>query len=77
MGSIRVNALRLVIYPNDHEPPHVHVMGPGWELKVRLKEPPELILVLGKPKLNEITQALDAVWEQMWALTNLWGELHD
>jgi hypothetical protein len=50
MSSIRVNALRLVIYPNDHGPPHVHVLDPGWELKVRLKEPPMLVSVLGKPK---------------------------
>ncbi len=54
MSSIRVNALRLVIYPNDNGPPHVHVLGPGWELKVRLKEPPMLVSVLGKPKNEEI-----------------------
>jgi len=77
MGSIRVNTLRLVIYPNDHGPPHVHVMGPGWELKVRLKEPPELIAVLGKPKSAELTRAMQAVWEHLWELTNLWGALHD
>lgn len=77
MGSIRVNTLRLVIYPNDHGPPHVHVMGPGWELKVRLKEPPELIAVLGKPKSAELTRAMQAVWEHLWELTNLWGTLHD
>ena len=77
MGSIRVNTLRLVIYPNDHGPPHVHVMGPGWELKVRLKEPPELIAVLGKPKSAELTRAMQAVWAQLWELTDLWGALHD
>lgn len=77
MDSIRVSTLRLVIYPNDHGPPHVHVMGPGWELKVRLKEPPELIAVLGKPKSAELTRAMQAVWEHLWELTNLWGTLHD
>jgi hypothetical protein len=47
---------RVVIYPNDHGPPHVHVLGPGWEMKVRLKEPPELVAVLGKPKTSELTE---------------------
>jgi hypothetical protein len=77
MASIRVIALRLVIYPNDHGPPHVHVMGPGWELKVRLKEPPELVAVLGKPKTAELAEGLDAVWRHLRELTQMWGRLHD
>ena len=76
MSSIRVNALRLVIYPNDHGPPHVHVLGPGWELKVRLKEDPVLVSVLGKPKSEEISKGLEAVREHLWHLTSLWGDLH-
>jgi hypothetical protein len=77
MASMRVKSLRLVIYPNDHGPPHVHVLGPGWEMKVRLKEPPELVAVLGKPKTSELTEGLEAVWQHLWELTNLWGTLHD
>jgi len=76
MSSIRVNALRLVIYPNDHGPPHVHVLGPGWELKVRLKEHPDLVSVLGKPKKEEIAKGLEAVREHLWHLTSIWGDLH-
>ena len=26
-----IGALRLVVYPNDHRPPHVHVIGRGCE----------------------------------------------
>ena len=66
MAAIRVNALRLVIYPNDHGPPHVHVMGPGWELKVRLKEPPELVAVLGKPKNAELAEGYDGCHPRQW-----------
>ena len=76
MSSIRVNALRLVIYPNDHGPPHVHGLGPGWELKVRLKEHPVLVSVLGKPKSEEISKGLEAVREHLWHLTSLLGDLH-
>jgi hypothetical protein len=28
---MRFGALRLVVYPNDHRPPHVHVIGHGHE----------------------------------------------
>jgi hypothetical protein len=37
MASLRYQNLRLVIYPNDHGPPHVHVVGPGFEVKVNLE----------------------------------------
>ena len=28
---LRVDGLRVAIYPNDHRPAHVHVIGPGQE----------------------------------------------
>jgi hypothetical protein len=28
---LRLGALRVVVYPNDHRPAHVHVMGQGHE----------------------------------------------
>jgi hypothetical protein len=30
--------LRIVIYPKDHQPPHVHVLGPNAEAKFRLDD---------------------------------------
>lgn len=30
---LRAKNLRIVIYPKDHDPPHVHVIGPGAEAK--------------------------------------------
>ena len=58
MSSIRVNDLRLVIYPNDHGPPHVHVLGPGWELKVRLKDSPVLVSILASQRTMKFQKAL-------------------
>ncbi|WP_428991582.1 DUF4160 domain-containing protein [Methylocapsa aurea] len=31
---LRLGGLRIVIYPNDHPPAHVHVIGPGWEVVI-------------------------------------------
>ena len=33
---LRINGWRLVVYPNDHPPAHVHVIGPGWVAVVDL-----------------------------------------
>ena len=33
---LRIDGLRFMIYPNDHPPAHVHVIGPGWVIVVNL-----------------------------------------
>lgn len=33
---LRIGGLRIVVYPNDHPPAHVHVLGPGWVVVVNL-----------------------------------------
>lgn len=33
---LRIDGLRVVIYPNDHPPAHVHVIDPGWWVVVDL-----------------------------------------
>jgi Domain of unknown function (DUF4160) len=43
----RFHGLRVVIYPNDHRPPHVHVMGKGCEAVFKLTGPH------GLPELRE------------------------
>ena len=35
----RAFGFRLVIFPNDHNPPHVHVFGQGGEAKIILEGP--------------------------------------
>lgn len=36
---LRINGFRVVIYPNDHRPPHVHVIGNGFEAVFKLNCP--------------------------------------
>lgn len=43
----RIGGLRVVIYPNDHRPAHVHVIGKGHEAVFRLNCPQ------GPPALRE------------------------
>ncbi|TSE26823.1 hypothetical protein Tsedi_00532 [Tepidimonas sediminis] len=76
MASIRHGSLRLVVYPNDHEPPHAHVIGAGWEVRVALSCPPGLLTVAGRPKAGEGADALLAVEARLSELRQLWSELH-
>ena len=43
----RFDGLRVVVYPNDHRPAHVHVMGKGCEAVFKLNVPH------GPPELRE------------------------
>jgi Domain of unknown function (DUF4160) len=36
---LRIGALRVVVYPNDDRPPHVHVIGQGHEAVFTLNDP--------------------------------------
>lgn len=63
MASIRYKHLRLVVYPNDHPPPHCHVLGPGWEMTIA-----------GRPKTAEMADALMAVAQQLSALRTNWSD---
>lgn len=77
MTSIRVKHIRLVVYPNDHPPPHIHALGPGWEIRIELSMPPALLTVAGKPKASDVTAALVATAERLTELRTIWSDLHD
>lgn len=77
MASLRHKHLRLVVYPNDHPPPHAHVLGPGWEIRIELSQPPALLTVAGPAKVADIAAALLAVAAHLAQLRIFWSELHD
>jgi Domain of unknown function (DUF4160) len=75
---LRIGALRVVIYPNDHRPAHVHVIGRGCEAVFDLrcpKGPPELRenYRFGLRELNRIEAALSA---NLAALCGDWERIH-
>jgi hypothetical protein len=69
MPTIRtLGGLRVVIYPNDHRPAHVHVVGPDGEAVFNLQcpdGPPVLRESFGftRAKLNAIASELAAALE--------------
>ena len=77
MARIKEKGIDLVVYPNDHLPPHVHVLGPGWEMRLSIGGDLGLMTITGKLKLQEISQALEAVAKHIAELNKIWSDLHD
>lgn len=79
---LRAGVLRFVIYPNDHRPAHVHVIGPGTEATYDLRcpnGPPHLRANyrFGRRALDEIEKLIVS---RLFVLCRNWklihGELH-
>ena len=72
----RAHGLRFVIYLDDHEPAHVHVLGDG-ELKVALAGAgglPQMIYAVGM-KAGDQRKAMDVLRDnQAWFLSE-WNRL--
>jgi hypothetical protein len=76
MVSLRFHRFRVVVYPNDHGPPHVHVVGPGWELRVALNAELVVISMAGDVRSRDVVQALAVVERERHRLLIIWRELH-
>ncbi|MGH8144424.1 MAG: DUF4160 domain-containing protein [Steroidobacteraceae bacterium] len=75
---LRMDGLRIVIWPNDHAPPHVHVFSAEAEAMIALGG------VLARPRLIEnrrmkpaiLAHALQAVYAHQAVLMKKWREIH-
>lgn len=80
MPSIRYKGFRLTIRTNDHDPPHVHVIREGGELKIILggdDEEPFLERILSPMKKNDTRNALHAVKAKKTELREIWRAIHE
>lgn len=68
---------RIVIFTNDHSPPHVHVVGPGGEAKITLEGPDGLVLdwVLGIAT-TDMRRLLLEVQRERPRLIEAWRDIH-
>ena len=73
---IRQDGFRIVIYPNDHLPPHVHIFKSDAEVKIELVEP-RVFSVEGKIGNKELAKALSLVIEHQVELLEKWKEIHE
>jgi Domain of unknown function (DUF4160) len=75
---LRIGSLRAVIYPNDHRPAHVHVIGQGREAVFDLhcpKGPPELRENY-RFGLRELNRLEAAIADNLTGLCGEWERIH-
>lgn len=74
----RFDGLRVVIYPNDHRPAHVHVMGNGCEAVFRLgcpHGPPELRENYGFSR-SDASRIQVTLAKRLVQLCGEWSKIH-
>jgi hypothetical protein len=75
---LRLGALRVLVYPNDHRPAHVHVIGNGRQAVFRLNCPAGLIELrenYGFPR-REIARIAAGLGSRLAALCDEWERIH-
>lgn len=71
---LRIDGWRVVIYPSDHHPAHVHVLGPGWIVVINLLEL-EVRETIGCSE-HEARQVLRRVAGHRTVLMDEWRRFH-
>jgi hypothetical protein len=71
---LRIDGLRVTIYPNDHPPAHVHVLGPGWVVVVNLIGP-AVREAIGCDE-REARRVLRLIEDRKEALMDAWERFH-
>ena len=75
---LRFDGLRVVIYPNDHRPAHVHIIGVDAEAVFNLRcpdGPPELRECFGFTRRN-LARVATALSGNLTALCTEWERIH-
>lgn len=71
----RAHGMRFVIYPNDHEPAHVHVYVGRANGKINLAGRAEVVNVKGMTRA-ELSKALDVVATNRLLFLSEWRRIH-
>jgi len=75
---MRLDGLRVVVYPNDHRPAHVHLIGRGCEAVFSLNcpaGPVELRENYGFPS-RKVSHVLDVLTANLKDLCRAWEYIH-
>ena len=75
---LRIGALRIVIYPNDHRPAHVHVIGQGHEAVYELNVPAEEVTLRENYGFTrrDLAAIARALVQNLEALLRAWEGIH-
>jgi hypothetical protein len=70
----RFGAVSVRMYADDHRPPHFHVVGPDFQVLVRISD---LTVIAGEARPAQIAEAIAWAREQREALAIKWAELNE
>jgi Domain of unknown function (DUF4160) len=71
------NGMKIVVWSNDHQPPHVHVFGKDWEVRVLIGAEAVLYSVdTGNPYSKQVSRAVELVGRHLEACNSKWREIH-
>jgi hypothetical protein len=75
---LRIGALRVAIYPNDHRPAHVHVIGNGHEAVFTLNNPAGSVTIRENYGFSarDLFRIQDVLEENLAALSSAWERIH-
>lgn len=76
---LTITGMRVVIYPNDHRPAHVHVISSDCEAVFNLrcsKGPPELRENYGFSR-KELGKIADKLSVELTVLCDKWKDIHE
>ena len=75
---MRIGAWRVAIYPNDHRPAHVYVIGQGHEAVFTLNDPAGSVAIrenYGFPA-HDVLRIQCVLEENLAALLRAWEDIH-
>jgi len=70
----RFGAVKLCIYADDHRPPHFHIVGPDFQVLVRIAD---LGVFEGTARSSQIATALAWARANQSLLAQRWTELNE
>ena len=75
---LRIDGLRVVVWPNDHRPAHVHVIGPNGEAIFNLQCPdgPPVLRKSTGFRLAEVNGIADRLKAVVTELCDNWSDIH-
>ena len=72
---LRKEGFSVRIYPNDHDPPHVHIFKAEGEIKATIAEVPELLDVI-KMSNKDVKKALELIKHHHQELLEKWSHFY-
>ena len=70
----RFGAVSVRMYADDHRPPHFHIVGPDFQVLVRISD---LTVIAGEARPAQIAEAIAWAKDQREMLALKWAELNE